>query len=440
MGSFKVHLVHVGNMSNKGSQALLKSDVSIIEEVLGASVSISVSTNDIQGVKKLNLPLNGIFSPVVDIPYERADSLAKKLNYDRESIRYRLSALAGFVMMPVQLCLSVFSALFVKIGIRGFYRSRVLENIKKCDLVISNSDENFKEGASFLPTKLTWLLTWWSILVSKTWDVLMVKFFGKPIIMFPNSFGPFKTAVGRILAKTALNRYSLILLRDGISFSLAESMLGCPKIRTNDIVWLFESNACPHAKLGNASFVGVSPGIYSHVLSKAKTEDHISLFARTLDKSIALFGFHFVFLPQYVTGFQYDDLDISKMIIAEMKNKNNVEIAEIENADDLKSYVNMMKMVISSKLHPSVMALASSVPTVCIAYDQKQVGLFEAVGLADCVIPLHALSEERLLQKIGFTWGNQEQIRKALAAQSCSIRKNVKETISHALHTALTKK
>src|SRR4030042_5546872 len=103
MTCFKVHIIHVGNMANKGRQALLCSDVSIIRSIAGDDVVISVSTTDVTGVEKLRLPLAAVLPATVDIPYETADLLAKRFGYTRDSFRYKFFALCGLFLMLVQM-------------------------------------------------------------------------------------------------------------------------------------------------------------------------------------------------------------------------------------------------------------------------------------------------------------------------------------------------
>ena len=62
-----MHIIHVGNMANKGTQALLMSDVSVIKDVVKGDVAFSVSTADIDGVKRLNLSLNAILLSMINI-------------------------------------------------------------------------------------------------------------------------------------------------------------------------------------------------------------------------------------------------------------------------------------------------------------------------------------------------------------------------------------
>lgn len=434
MCALEVMIIHVGNMNNKGTQALLKSDIAVIKEIFNGKVHFSVSTTDVEGVRRLNLPLDAVLPPVVDIPYEKADFFARKFEYERGSGKYKIFALASLIFMSIQVILSIFSAVLVKIGLKGFYRSELLGCVKKCDMVVSYSDENFKEGASFLPLNVYWILTWWTMLTSKTWDVLVAKFYGKPVVMFPNSVGPFKTVIGRSLSRLALNSCSLIIVREPISNRIVQSLrVKTPKILTFDTTWLFGSATNTRFKDNSHPCIGVSPGIYSYVFSELEIERHVTSYAEALDKAIEKFGFSVVFLPHYVSGFRYDDLEISKMILQKMRNKNRARIVEVEKAEEFKSFLDKMDVVISSKMHPAVLALSGRVPTLCVAYDHKQIGLFESLDMNKCVIPLNELSSGRLFSKICYVWNNKERIRAELETRVPSIQKNIRETIKSAL-------
>jgi len=421
-------------MANKGSQALLKSDVSVIKDIVGGNVTFSVSTVDVDGVRQLNLPLDGVLPSLVDVPYEIADSFARKLEFERKSLVYKVVVLASFILMFLQLVLSVYSVFLVKVGLKGLYRSQVLERMKGCDLVVSYSDENLKEGASFLPANVYWTLTWWSMLVSKTWDILVARYLGKSVVMFPNSLGPFRTTIGRILARLALNRCNVILVREPVSYRLVKSLhITSPTILTFDTTWLFESKTDAKLKHDSSLYVGVSPGVYSHVFSEDGVRKHVAAYAEALDRGAEKFGFSFIFMPLYISGFRYDDLEIARMIVERMKYKNHTAIVEARSAEEFKSLVDKMDMMISSKMHPAVWGLSGCVPTVCIAYDHKQTGLFESLDLAECVIPLCELSGSGLFSRMYYVWNNRNGIRSILKTRGFSIRRNIKQAIRSAL-------
>ena len=60
-------------MNNKGTQALLSSDVFVLKEIVKDDVYISVSTTDVEGVKRLGLPIDAVLPTIHDLPYEKAD-------------------------------------------------------------------------------------------------------------------------------------------------------------------------------------------------------------------------------------------------------------------------------------------------------------------------------------------------------------------------------
>jgi len=230
----------------------------------------------------------------------------------------------------------------------------------------------------------------------------------------------------------------LILVREPVSYRIIKKLdIETPIILTFDTTWLFDSTVNLEFDHAPSICVGVSPGIYSHVFSKREIERHVLSYAKALDEAVEKFGFSIVFLPHYVSGFQYDDLAISKMIMQRMKNKEHVSIAKVENAEEFKSFSNRMDLVVSSRLHPTIFAFSGRLPAVCIAYDHKQIGLFESLDMIKCVIPFHELSAKRLLSTICYVWDNRKKIEAMLDANVPSIRKSIKKAIGFALSQIL---
>jgi polysaccharide pyruvyl transferase WcaK-like protein len=433
MPSYKAHIIHVGHMANKGTQGLLKSDVFVLKTIL-ENVDISVSTTDVTGVNSQNLPLTAVLSSIVDIPYEVADAHAKKSGYSRTSLRYKLLAAISLINMFLQALLAVISAVMVRIGLKGIYRNEVLARIKNCDVVISCSDENFKETASFFSLNFYWMLAWWSMLFSRTWDVLVSKFLGKKIILFPNSVGPFHTSIGKLFSRLALSKFDYILVREPISLAVVNSLkIPSKKALTSDTALLLPRLRGASNKDFSAPSVGVCLGLYSHVLTEKEINEYISLYAQILDEAIQQYNFSLVFLPHYISGFRYDDLETSQLIIEQMKNKSRVTLVKTLSVDEFKLFLGGMKMVISSKMHPAVFATSEYVPTVCIAYDQKQTGYFDDLGLAECVLSVRNLSPKAFWSKISYLWENQAEIAAILREKVPLLKEDVKHSVKLAL-------
>ena len=429
-----MHIIHVGNVANKGTQSLLLSDISVIKKIAKDDVTFTAATTDIEGVNRLKLPLKALTQPMVDIPYEKADAYARKFGYARHSIRYKAFALARFFYMFIQIALSVISATFFKAKLKAFYRPKSLVHIKNCDLVVSCSDENFKEGSCMLPFNIYWILTWWCMLISRTCEVFVAKFLGKPVVMFPNSVGPFRTVIGRSLSKIALNLYDVVAVRDPISYEAVKSLkIRSPKISTSDTALLFKEQGISLSDNPFNRTVGVMPGVYSQTLSEKDIRKYITAHAKALDKAAAKHGFSFVFLPHHISGFQYDDLEICKLILGKVKNASHIKIVEVNNAEEFRSLISQMSFVISSKLHPAVLAASAYVPALCIAYDPKQTGFFMSLGMTECVVPISEVSIEILLSKIDYVWNNRERLSALLEKRVPELQQHIKKSMTLAI-------
>jgi polysaccharide pyruvyl transferase WcaK-like protein len=423
-------------MANKGTQALLESDVSIIREIFTNDLTISVSTADVPGVKRLRLTLDGVFPTLVDIPYEVADFHARRSGWERRDLRYKVIAVLSLLNMPIQMCLSWVSSVLVRVGLKAFYRQKLIRRMKDCDVVLSCSNENFKESASLLPLNVYWLLTWWSMLASKTWTILVAKSLGKPVVMLPNSVGPFRTAIGRTLSRIALGSCESILIRDQRSFEIAEELgVRSRKILTGDTALLLKGSNDGLRKEGRV--LGVSAGVYGYSLSEKKMQDYVLVHAVALDKIIESLGVSVVFLPHYVSGFKYDDLEISRMIRGKMRHSDKTSLINAGSAEEFKSLIGGVDILVSSKMHPCVLASSVYVPSLCIAYDHKQSGFFSSLGMDQDVIALQNVTSQRLYEKIMNLWDRKAVRQEYLKIQVPFLQAQLKEAIATAVLSAL---
>jgi len=426
-------------MSNKGTQALLICDIRMIREILGDPY-ISVSTTDVEGVQNLGLDLDAVLPPLVDIPYERMDRLAKTFHYGRDSLRYKILSFAMLFGMLFQIVLSIGSIVPTKLGFKSLYRNGVLDHVGRCDLVVSHSDESFKETASQLPLNPFWAVTWWSMLVSRTCEMLVAKSFGRPVVLFPNSIGPFRTYVGRQLARLSLNSCNCILIRDSVSYEIVKKLgvrEDVARILTYDTALLFRTDYVKKNLSFSHPVVGVCTGFYSLSLSKSDAQRYLAAHAGALDELTETYDLSVVFLPHYVSGFENDDLEISKSIMSKMRHKDRIELITAETVDEFKFLLEQTDMIVSSKMHPAVLGVSGFVPVLCIAYDHKQTSFFERLGMKDCLIDIRQISEKNLLSRMDYVWNRRELLREDLREKIPLWQKQVRETISRVITTYL---
>jgi polysaccharide pyruvyl transferase WcaK-like protein len=435
MNKPKIHILHVGDMTNKGTEALIRSDVATLHEIFD-EVSISVSTTDIEGVKDVGMNCE-VMPVMIDIPYKIADSFGGK-NLSRTSLLYKIYAGLGLIIMFIQTALLFISSAFVKIGLPGFYRRKLINRIKNCDIIISGSDENFKEAASLLPTNIYWKITWWSILFKRSMEMVISKFFGKPTIMFPNSIGPFKSPFGKYLARLAFNNMDTIIIREPVSWEILESLkVPTEKHQTSDAALLYKPRGTPPEDVVTRPTLCVCTGVYSQTLSPEKMKQFITDHAKTIDFAISKLDLDVVLMPHYITGFELDDLEVSNLIYEQVENKNRTKIVEVSTLDEFKHRLNYMDLLISSKMHPAVLGVSGFVPTLCIAYDHKQIGFFNILGMPECLIEINDVSSENLINILENIDTNKEELREKLHNKIPELQKVIRETMETSLFKLL---
>jgi colanic acid/amylovoran biosynthesis protein len=421
-------------MANKGTQALLKSDIYALREIV-MNPEISVSTTDVKEVQRLNLPLTRILPSLADVPYQRADLRARRLGYGRKSMKYKLHVIVCLFGTIGQIFASFISAVQTKVGIRPYYRREVMYAFNNCDIVISSSDEHFKEGSSNLQFNAYWMITWWSILLVRAWEILVAKkIFKKPVVIFPNSVGPFRTWIGRLLARIVFNNTDVLLVRESTSLNIIKSLqVKVRTILTTDIVILFKGSIQNSPEKLPKPVIGVSAGVYSYSLQKNELENYMVAHAKALDYMIDNYGVNVVFLPHYVTGLKNDDYDLSKVILQQMKNKSRASMICVETADEYKSLEDQLDMIVSSKMHPAVIAASSGVPAVCLVYDHKQTGFFQQLGFLNHCLDINNFSYNDLISKMEYVWIHRQEIRGSLSEKIPELQRNVRQAIMKAI-------
>ncbi len=439
MSESKIHIIHVGHMSNKGTQALLKSDDKALREIINGKVSLSVSTTDIDGVKRLNLPQDtDILPTLIDIPYIVADNLAKRMHISRKSIRYKILSLYSLLLMFAQTALLIPSAAFVRAGLPSLYKNSVLKHMAHCDVVVSCSDENFKESASMLPLNIYWAITWWTMLFERMMEVTVAKYLHKPLVMFPNSVGPFRTKLGLLMSKLALNNFDSIIIRDSVSYKALKKLGVVPKMTlTSDAALLFSADASIDApKFGRPS-IGVSIGVYNQSLDERDFNRFLHDNASALDKIVELYDFDVTFLPHFITGFENDDYEVSTTVMSNMKHRSRAHIYKIDQLEEFKRCLEQMELLISSKMHPMILATSGFVPTVCIAYDHKQTGFLGDLGLTECLIPLKDVDSDLIVSKVTQVIDSKPRIVSLLNSRIPVLQRDVKAAMRDSLEPFL---
>jgi len=188
---------------------------------------------------------------------------------------------------------------------------------------------------------------------------------GVPLVLGPQTIGPFTTARGRMLARRSLRRATVTMARDLTSARLA-SELGHPvDVLTTDVVFALP---VPQVEAGRDILLNISgllwnpnphvdhekyreavSGVYRELTAAGRT---VSLLAHVLDSDSA-------------------DNDVPALREFAATTAPDVEIVLPADLDEVRAAVASAQLVIASRMHACLNALSVGVPAIPLAYSRK---------------------------------------------------------------------
>jgi polysaccharide pyruvyl transferase WcaK-like protein len=179
--------------------------------------------------------------------------------------------------------------------------------------------------------------------------------------------------------------------------------------------------------------IGVAAGFYYRSLAADKQLQYFLSHSRTLDRLIEKYGFNVVFLPHDVKGFEHDDFTVCDTIRKYMRRKDRVKIIRAKTVEEYICLLKQINLLLTSKMHPAVLASKNYIPMVTVSYDHKQVGFFKQIGLEKYLIDITRVSSKELLSLIELAWSEREKIQKRLQRKIPEMQEMVRTTIRKSL-------
>jgi polysaccharide pyruvyl transferase WcaK-like protein len=130
-----------------------------------------------------------------------------------------------------------------------------------------------------------------------------------------------------------------------------------------------------------------------------------------------------VFIPHVQSGLVADDPLIPARVWQGVKNKDRVHIITGDyHPAVLRSVLAKCDVVVSTRFHAAVAAIAENVPTVAIPYSHKFYDVMKKVGLEEYI--LQGMSSVEIIAKIEEAWENNEQLRAMLRVNTIRVKRD----------------
>ena len=203
---------------------------------------------------------------------------------------------------------------------------------------------------------------------------------GTPLILGPQTFGPFKSGEGRALAKRVFSAAALAVARDELSAQCFEEVCGKTASVSTDLAFglPFDAEALklPHTDAPRVA-LNASGLLYDDSLENTV-------------KAFELRGEYRVFVHRVIEGLlengcevhlvPHVGADIAVNRVLSERYPSVIAHALADTPVDAKNLICQMDLLIGSRMHATIAALSSGTAVVPVAYSRKFEGLFSGVG------------------------------------------------------------
>lgn len=272
---------------------------------------------------------------------------------------------------------------------------------------------------------------------------LIALLMGKELVLLPQTYGPYRSGVARLMARFIMRRSDRLYARDRNSVKLVQAMLGrkaTPRIvqYCPDVAFALESTDPGAAAIEpplEHERTGLRIGLNVSGLLAMGGYTRNNMFGLRLDYRHfidALIGrlmedpqTHLLLIPHVIDECEENDLrachEVWQRHAGKYGGRLHLLAAEC-GPGQLKYLIGQCDFLFGSRMHACIGALSQGIPGVGIAYSDKFHGVFDGAGVADLAIDARQVTSEELLGRCLELLQNRESIRRRLAAQIPVVR------------------
>jgi polysaccharide pyruvyl transferase WcaK-like protein len=184
--------------------------------------------------------------------------------------------------------------------------------------------------------------------------------------------------------------------------------------------------AMPEENQGGKMLIGFN---VSPLLGGYLGEDGNSVVVREsirfIEEAVKQYQATILLIPHVVdVGSANNDHEFMKKIYEGTRHTGQVKLLEPDySANELKFIISGCDYFIGARTHATIAALSSKIPTICIGYSQKAVGInMDLFQTLDYLIDIKSYSSAALLKKFALLREREQEIKKSLEMALPQIR------------------
>lgn len=271
----------------------------------------------------------------------------------------------------------------------------------------------------------------------------------KPLILLPQTYGPFKSRITQWIAKSILNHASAILARDQESLAQVESLLDKKASKKNiafvpDVAFVLQPvpiqlpliEDINTLKKQNKRVIGlnVSGILYNEQGAYAErfalNIDYHEFIHQLIEQLLAAEDTVVVLISHVFAPLEAVESDplACQQIYQHFQSRYPQRILSLEERLDhreVKYLIGQCDFFLGSRMHACIGAISQCVPTVGLAYSGKFIGVFASAGVADAVLDLRQMSIAEILAAVDKLWQQRQETATHLQITIPNIQRQV---------------
>lgn len=276
---------------------------------------------------------------------------------------------------------------------------------------------------------------------------------GTPLILMPQTYGPFRTDACRRAAAAIVRRSELAWARDARSFDELKGLLGDafdpekhragvdvafllhPRAPVRPLpqplgAWLDASDDVPVIGL-NVSGLLVNDPVGARARFGLRA-DYTDAVCRLVASLMARTDARIILLPHVLTppGHYESDHDACLRVVESVKDGDRGRIGIVPpdyEAGEMKWIISRTAWFCGTRMHATIAALSTGTPVAAISYSPKTLGVFETCGQGEHVADPRALDTVELVERLLASW-------EARKAARVSLRERLPQVLETARH------
>jgi colanic acid/amylovoran biosynthesis protein len=322
----------------------------------------------------------------------------------------------------------------------------VLRELDRCDAILDVSG-----GDSF--SDIYGSHRFWSVVRPK----LIAKRRGLPLILMPQTYGPFLARRSRSVARKVVGAATLAWARDARSYEALKDLLGDDfdpalhretvdmaftlgvsdpgsRLRPDLRRWIDERNEHPLIGLNLSGLVALDPA--SSLRNLEMRADYMGALSAFAERALDQQDVRLVIIPHVMSRLDspHSDraagLQLVERLPARLHDRVIVAPRDLDERE-VKWLISRMDWFCGTRMHSTIAALSSGVPTATVPYSDKALGVFESCGVGDHVFDPRRLDTHAVTEGLLRTLHDRRRTGELLSTTITEVRSRAMEQFTH---------